>query len=83
MHVFAFVFVWIHVGPFPNNKSLTWSKLKTFTDINSLVAQIAQFLFERVENIVGKTEMLAKINPISTCFQKAFSSEYQKLSLCG
>ena len=40
----------------PNDKTLDWSKLKTFADNNLYVAQMKSYVFDRVENIVGKGE---------------------------
>ena len=43
---------------FPNDKILDITKLKTFADDKINVAQMMISLFDRVENIVGKGEML-------------------------
>ena len=44
----------LHFNPLPGNKIITLSKFKAFEDNNFLEAQMVQFLFERVENIVEK-----------------------------
>ena len=38
----------------PDDKILALSRLKLFADDNFIVAQMVQFLRERVDNIVGK-----------------------------
>ena len=40
----------------PNDKILDVTKLKAFADDNINVAQMMIFVFDRVENIVGKGE---------------------------
>ena len=40
----------------PNNTILGWSKLKAFADINLNVAQMKQFVFNGIENVVEKGE---------------------------
>ena len=40
----------------PNDKNVDWSKLKRFADDNLNIAQMMEFSFDRVENIVGKGE---------------------------
>ena len=44
------------INPFPDNKNLTWSKLKVFAvdKINIILMIIS--VFDRIENIVGKGE---------------------------
>ena len=44
------------INPFPNDKILDWSKFKAFADDKSKVAQMMNFVLDRVENIVGKDE---------------------------
>ena len=46
--------VWGRVNPLPDDKMLTLSKLKAFADDNFTVAKMVKFLYERVENIVGR-----------------------------
>ena len=43
-----------HVNPLPNDKILDLMKLKAFADKKFNVAKKMIFLFDRVENIVGK-----------------------------
>ena len=40
----------------PNDKILHWSKFKTFADDKIEVLKMVIFVFDRVENIVGKGE---------------------------
>ena len=46
----------ISLNSLPNNKILDWSKLEAFADTDLLVAQMMIYVFDRVENIVGKGE---------------------------
>ena len=39
-----------------NDEILDWSKLKTFADNEIKVANVMIFVFDRIENIVGKGE---------------------------
>ena len=61
----------------PNNKMIDWSKFKALTiaDNNSDVARMANFVFDRVENIAGKGENAGYQHFLlfPQCFQKAFS----------
>ena len=54
----------------PHGKILDLPKLKAFADDNFKVAQIMQFCFDRVENIVGKRENA--FSPFPTMFSKGF-----------
>ena len=45
---------WCIFNPLPNNKTLDWSKLKTFADDKINVAETMISPYARVENIVGK-----------------------------
>ena len=61
----------------PQDEILALHKLKAFVDDNKFVlAQMVQFLFDRIENIVGKGEgagtSILSFSPQS--FQKAFST---------
>ena len=38
------------------SKSLEWTKLKVFSDLNSDVAKMIKFVLKRVENVVEKGE---------------------------
>ena len=42
----------------PNDKILDWSKLKVFADNKIKVLKMMIFVFDRVENTVGKEKML-------------------------
>ena len=44
------------LDPLPNNKILHWSKFKAFADENLNLAQMIKFVFDEVENILGKEE---------------------------
>ena len=46
----------IPFNPLPNDKMLDCSKLKTFADDKIESAKVVTFVFDRVENIVGKEE---------------------------
>ena len=43
-------------NPFPNNKILDLSSWKAFADDKMTVAKMMIYVFDRVENIVGKRE---------------------------
>ena len=60
-------------NPLPDDKILPLSKLKAFADDNFIVAQIAKFFFNRVENIVEKGENadFQHFLLFPQCFQKA------------
>ena len=46
----------LQFNPFPDDKNLTWSKLKAFADDKINVTKMIISVFDRVENIVGKGE---------------------------
>ena len=46
----------LFVNSLPNNIILDWSKLKAFADNNLKVAAMMIYLFDTVENIMGKGE---------------------------
>ena len=48
--------VLVRINPLPNDKVLDWFKLKAFADDNVEFAKVVIFVFDRVENIVGKRE---------------------------
>ena len=50
------MFCYILLNSLPNNKILDLSNFKAFADDNLRVAKMAKFVFDRVENIVGKGE---------------------------
>ena len=59
----------------PDDKLLTSSKLKAFTDDNCTVAQMVQLLFNRIEDIVGKGGHADDQNFrffFSQCFRRLF-----------
>ena len=58
----------------PDDKSLDWSKLKAFADDKFKLAQMMNFVFDRVENIVGKGENagFSALSLFPTMFSKAF-----------
>ena len=45
-----------HINPLPNEKILDKSKLKAFTDDKLKMIQMAKFVLDQIENIVGKEE---------------------------
>ena len=45
-----------HLNSLPDDKILVWSKLKAFADDKTKVLKMMTFVFDRVENIVGKGE---------------------------
>ena len=59
--------------PLPDENKLPLSKLKAFADDNSNVAQMVQFFWDRVENIVGKGENAGYQHFLlfPQCFQKS------------
>ena len=63
------------VNPVPNNKILDWSNSKAFADDEKNLSQKLEFVFGRVENIVGKGENVGYQHFLlfPLCFQKAFS----------
>ena len=58
----------------PNNKTPDWFELKTFADNKVEIAKMMIFVFDGVENIVGKGENAGYQHflPFPQCFQKAF-----------
>ena len=58
----------------PNDKILHWSKSKAVADDNIKVLKKMIFVFDRVENIVGKGENAGYQHFLlfPQCFQKAF-----------
>ena len=61
--------------PLPDDKIIALSKLKAFASNNIIVGQMVQFLFDRIENIVGKGENAGYQHFLlfPQCFQKALS----------
>ena len=62
------------VNSLPNDKILDWSKFKAFADNKRKLAKMMVFVFDRVENIVGKGENAGYQHFLlaSQCFQEAF-----------
>ena len=54
------------VNSVPKDKILTWSNLKVFADKKFQVAQMPEFVPDRVVNKVGKGEKLMLVNSIFT-----------------
>ena len=44
------------INPLSDDKIVALAKLKAFADDNFIVTQTVQFLFERLQNVVGKGE---------------------------
>ena len=74
-----------HVYSLPNEKILDWSKLKAFADDKSKVANIMIFVFDSVENIVGKRKKcwLPAFSSFPTMFSKAFFLRVVKSRDCA
>ena len=62
----------LYMNPLPNDKSLDMTKLKAFAYHKLKVAKLMIFLFDRVENTVGKGEML--VSSIFSFSQSVFQS---------
>ena len=67
----------------PNDKILGWSKLKTFTDDKIKLAKRMIFVFDRIENIVGKGENAGYQHFLlfSHVFQKAYYTGSLKVKI--
>ena len=60
-------------NPFSHEKILHQTKLKAFSDDKLNVTKMIISVFDRVENIVGKGELLVQaISPFPTMFSKGF-----------
>ena len=59
----------------PDNKILDQSKLNAFADNNLKVIQMAEYVLDKIENIVGKEENAGYQHFLlfQQCFQKAIS----------
>ena len=68
-------FVWYRDNPAPNDKSLAVSRMKAFSDNKSNGTQSIKFVFQRIENILGKE---AAFSPFPTMFPKGFNSGASK-----
>ena len=62
---------------FNRQKYLNLLQLESKTEDNFIVVQMAQFLFDRLENIAGKGENAGNLFPL--CFQMAFSLGISKV----
>ena len=64
------------VNTLPNDKSLNLSKLKAYADEKLNILQMIEFVFDRIENIVGKGENAGDQHFLLflQCFRKAFLS---------
>ena len=73
------------LNPFPHDKILDQTRLKTFADDKLNVTKMIISVFDRVENIVGKGE-IARTSNFSffhNVFKRLFSQRRQKVSLFG
>ena len=58
-------------NPLPDDRILDWSKLKAFADDKLNVTKMLIFVFDKVENIVGKGEIVCTSNfSFPTMFSK-------------
>ena len=73
------------LNPFPHHKILDQIKLKAFTDNKLNVIKMIIFVFDMVENMVGKGEIACTSNfSFSHNVSKRLLSQMrQKVSLCG
>ena len=71
----------------PNDKILTFIKLKAIADDKFIVAKMMISVFDRMENTVGKMRKcnLQAFSPYPTMFSKAFCSRVANCDsgLCG
>ena len=72
-------------NPLSNDNILDMIKFKAFADAQINVAQNLKFVYERVENIVGKWENAGNQHFLlfPQCFQKSFSVGVVRSWLCG
>ena len=65
------------VNPFPNDRILDMTKLKAFADDKLNVAKMMMYLFNRVENTVGKRENAGYQHFLffPLCFQKTCTAD--------
>ena len=68
----------------PNKRNLARTKLKAFADDMFNVARLMIFVFDRVENIVGKGENadLSAFSPFPIMFSKALYFRFAITRLC-
>ena len=58
------------VNSSPNDKILDWSKLKAFADDKIKLAKMMIFVFDRIENILGKGENAGKQHGSEFCSKR-------------
>ena len=62
------------IDPLPNDKILDWSKLKAFADNIIKILKMMIFVFDRVENLVGKGENAGNLHCFSfIVFKRLFT----------
>ena len=68
----------------PNDEILDWSKLKPFADDKIKILKMMIFVFDRVENIVGKRRKywLPAFSPLPSMFPKGFLLRHVKSRDC-
>ena len=82
--VYQYFVLFLHsVNPLPNDKILNVTKLKAFADVKFIIAQVIIFLFNTIENIVGKGEndSFQYLLLFLQCFQKSTSSRSLKFGI--
>ena len=75
--------VLLMLNPLPNNKILDQSKLKAIADEKLKVIQLAKFVLDKTENIVGKEENAGYKHFLlfPQCFQNTFSLRSLKVAI--
>ena len=73
-----------HINPSPNDKTISWSKIKAFADDKIKIAKMFIFIFDMVENIVEKGENAGcqHFLVFLQCFQKIFYLRVVKYRDC-
>ena len=73
------------VNPYRHNKILGQTKLKAFADDKLNLTKMIIFVFDTVENIVGKREIACTSNFSFShnVFKRLLSQTHQKVSFCG
>ena len=71
-NIFSALILPAKVNSLPNNKFIDWFKLKAFADDKINLNKKSEFVFGRVENIVGKGENAGNQHFLlfQQCFQK-------------
>ena len=69
------------LNPLPNDRILNWPKFKAFGDNKMKLAMMIIFVFDRIENILGKGENAGYQHflLLAQFFLKAFSAELLKV----